>query len=172
MPVQRLTTCGDVFLVDFLLEEPRAPCLAARLVSSVCSCRSSCGQLAVLELGGPVQVVLRARPARSRRLRLLDLLAQAAQPLPTASFSACQRALQRIGLRRSGRPVPSRSCASRSREAASVSFLSASRSISSCMTRRVRSSSSAGIESISVRSLAAASSTRSMALSGRKRSEM
>jgi hypothetical protein len=34
--------------------------------------------------------------------------------------------------------------------------------------RRVRS----GIESISVRSLAAASSTRSMALSGRKRSEM
>ena len=36
----------------------------------------------------------------------------------------------------------------------------------------VASSSSAGMESISVRSLAAASSTRSMALSGRNRSEM
>ena len=51
-------------------------------------------------------------------------------------------------------------------------FLQASRSISSCMMRRRISSSSAGIESISVRSFAAASSTRSMALSGRKRSEM
>ena len=38
--------------------------------------------------------------------------------------------------------------------------------------RRSTSSSSAGIESISMRSLDAASSTRSMALSGRKRSLM
>jgi hypothetical protein len=40
------------------------------------------------------------------------------------------------------------------------------------MTRRVTSSSSAGIESISLRITAHASSTRSIALSGRKRSVM
>ncbi len=48
----------------------------------------------------------------------------------------------------------------------------AASSISSRITRRVSSSSSAGIESISVRSMAQASSTRSIALSGRNRSEM
>ena len=51
-------------------------------------------------------------------------------------------------------------------------FRSASRSISSCMIRRETSSSSCGIESISVRSFAAASSTKSIALSGKKRSVM
>ena len=61
---------------------------------------------------------------------------------------------------------------SRSFEAGSLSFLSASRSISSWRMRRSTSSSSAGIESISIRSFEAASSTRSIALSGRKRSEM
>ena len=40
------------------------------------------------------------------------------------------------------------------------------------ITRRLISSSSVGMESISVRTFAAASSTRSMALSGRNRSEM
>ncbi len=45
-------------------------------------------------------------------------------------------------------------------------------SISSLITRLVSSSSSAGMESISVRMTAYASSTRSIALSGRKRSDM
>jgi len=40
------------------------------------------------------------------------------------------------------------------------------------MMRRSSSSSSAGIESISMRSFEAASSTRSIALSGKNRSEM
>src|SRR5439155_446544 len=57
----------------------------------------------------------------------------------------------------------------RSLLAASVSFFSASRSISSRLMARSTSSSSAGIESISMRSFDAASSTRSIALSGRKR---
>ena len=58
-------------------------------------------------------------------------------------------------------------------DAASVSFFSAARSISSCMIAPARtSSSSTGIESISMRSRDAASSTRSIALSGRKRSVM
>lgn len=60
----------------------------------------------------------------------------------------------------------------RSLEASSFSFLRAASSISSCMTRRLRSSSSVGMLSISVRIMAQASSTRSMALSGRNLSVM
>src|SRR5438105_4079689 len=52
------------------------------------------------------------------------------------------------------------------------SFDMAASSISSWRTRRSASSSSTGDESISMRSREAASSTRSIALSGRKRSEM
>ena len=64
------------------------------------------------------------------------------------------------------------SVASRAFDASSVSLRSASRSISSWIRRRSSSSSSIGIESISMRSRDAASSTRSIALSGRKRSVM
>ncbi len=60
----------------------------------------------------------------------------------------------------------------RSFEARSFSRFSACFSTSSCSTRRWTSSISAGTESICMRSRAAASSTRSMALSGRKRSVM
>jgi ATP-dependent Clp protease ATP-binding subunit ClpB len=72
------------------------------------------------------------------------------------------------------RPSASSRCssASRSRLEASLSLASAASSISSCMTRRVTWSSWVGMESISVRIVAQASSTRSMALSGRKRSLM
>ena len=52
----------------------------------------------------------------------------------------------------------------------SPSRLMASRSISSCLMRRAISSRSSGKLSICIRSLAAASSIRSIALSGRKRS--
>ena len=63
-----------------------------------------------------------------------------------------------------------RSFSRRSRLSWSSSFFRAISSISSCMMRRRMSSSSLGMESISVRIMAQASSTRSMALSGRKRS--
>ena len=63
-----------------------------------------------------------------------------------------------------------RNASRRSLDALSFSPFSACSSISSCMTRRVTASSSAGMESISVRMSADASSTRSMALSGRNRS--
>ena len=53
-----------------------------------------------------------------------------------------------------------------------VSFSSASCSISSWMIRRSTTSISVGIESISIFSREAASSTRSIALSGRNRSAM
>ena len=62
--------------------------------------------------------------------------------------------------------------ARRRREASSFSFLSPCFSISSWAMRRRISSTSVGIESISMRSRLEASSTRSMALSGRKRSVM
>jgi hypothetical protein len=52
------------------------------------------------------------------------------------------------------------------------SFAIAASSISSWRTRRSASSSSSGEESISIRSREADSSTRSIALSGRKRSAM
>ena len=54
-------------------------------------------------------------------------------------------------------------------EASSLSFSNASFSISSWRMRREIWSSSVGMESISMRSFEAASSMRSMALSGRKR---
>ena len=54
----------------------------------------------------------------------------------------------------------------------SVSASSACCSISSCMMRRCTTSSSAGTESISMRRRLAASSIRSMALSGRNRAVM
>ncbi|OPZ40409.1 MAG: hypothetical protein BWY99_00762 [Synergistetes bacterium ADurb.BinA166] len=56
--------------------------------------------------------------------------------------------------------------------AASFSLTRAASSISSCITLLETASSSAGRESISVRIIAHASSTRSMALSGRNRSVM
>ena len=89
--------------------------------------------------------------------------------LPMADFSFSHLAL--ISLNRSRMAASSFwMAASRSFERLSVSFFSAASSISCCMILRRRSSSSAGAESSSVRIMAQASSTRSMALSGRKRS--
>ena len=88
-----------------------------------------------------------------------------------ASFSPCQCAF--ISFDCSRRSASSRSIASRRAAlASSFSFFSAWSSISSCWMRRSTSSISVGIESISMRSREAASSIRSIALSGRKRSAM
>ena len=57
-------------------------------------------------------------------------------------------------------------------EASSFSLRTASRSIFSWISRRSSLSIASGLESISILILAAASSMRSMALSGRKRSVM
>ena len=85
-----------------------------------------------------------------------------------ASFSDCQWAVMATDC--SWRlAISSSSRARRSAEALSVSLASAIRSISSWRRRRVTTSSSVGIESISMRSRLAASSIRSIALSGRNR---
>ena len=87
------------------------------------------------------------------------------------SFSFCQR-VRRVCVRSLSPAISAAIFSRRSRDAASFSFASAVRSISSCIARRSSSSISVGTESISMRSLEAASSTRSIALSGRKRSVM
>ncbi len=88
-----------------------------------------------------------------------------------AAFSACHWLLSPADFSLSSASSAS-SFWSRSRETASDSRATDTRSIWSCMMRRSISSSSCGMESISMRSREAASSIRSMALSGRKRSEM
>ncbi len=88
-----------------------------------------------------------------------------------ASRSSCQCAFIRLLSSWSSASSFSRRC-NLSLEASSFSFFRASRSISNCMILRSISSSSAGMLSISMRSRDAASSIRSMALSGKKRSLM
>ncbi len=84
------------------------------------------------------------------------------------SFSFCQRARRADAF--SLRFASSSSIrSSRSLEAGSFSFFRAWRSISSWSVRRSSSSSSSGRLSIWMRMREAASSTRSMALSGRNR---
>ena len=91
--------------------------------------------------------------------------------LSTLAFSFCHWALPAANLSWSS---ASSFCKSsrRSLLSLSVSFLRAASSISICMILRDSSSSSAGILSSSVLIMAHASSTRSMALSGRKRSDI
>ena len=96
-----------------------------------------------LQLGRRVELVLLGLPLRGERVALSSRSAR--------SFS------RRL---------------SRSFDAASRSFFSACCSILSRTISRSRLSSSSGLESICMRSRAAASSTRSIALSGRKRSVM
>ena len=162
---------GDVLLVDFLLQHPLAllklgePRFRARGFRS-------------LELRDPARTAART-PWRSRRRaapRSISRRTASSSSLSLracwiASFSCCQCVARRP---RSSldRRAPSRACRAAPTEALSFSLRSASRSISSCMMRRSISSSSAGIESISIRSFDAASSTRSIALSGRNRSAM
>ena len=88
-----------------------------------------------------------------------------------ACFSLSQRALSSFSSATSSFFV-STILANRSLEASSVSLFKDCSSISSCMILWRISSRGAGMDSISVRSFAAASSTRSIALSGRKRSEI
>jgi hypothetical protein len=94
-----------------------------------------------------------------------------ARIFPISSFSAVHCARRRLAFSRSPARILSIS-ATRSFDSFVFSFSSAFFSISSDMIRRSISSIAVGTESISVRSFAAASSTRSMALSGRKRSVM
>ena len=102
--------------------------------------------------------------------QFVDLFLDLAQ-LAIASFSSTHLALSALDLSFSSASSFSAS-RRRSFECGSFSLLSACLSISSCRMRLRISSISVGMESICIRRLAAPSSIRSMALSGRKRSEI
>ena len=162
---------GHVLVVDLLLEEGAVGLQLAqlRLLLAVTS-SLELGDLAVAQLGGALRGRRRARRAR-RRGGPAPGCSLAPRMASMASFSPCQCAF--ISFERSRRSASSRSIASRRATlASSFSFFSAWCSISSCWMRRSTSSISSGIESISMRSREAASSIRSIALSGRKRSAM
>ena len=162
---------GDVLGVDLLLEEAARSPSACRRRLGLGELLLELGDLAVAQLGGALQVGLAlgalglARaPARGAR---------AARVTPSiASFSRCHCGLHRRPSARAARRARARSPrGARRRPRRSPSPATCS-SISSCMMRRSTSSISVGIESISMRSREAASSIRSIALSGRKRSAM
>ena len=160
MPVQRPTVCAmsssstSSFTIGLLA---RAAALGELLLER--------GDLAVADLGDPLQVAL--------ALGALGLHPQLVDP-PGRVLDALERLLldrpaggERVALLlRLGERALDRLAD------LGDSFAIAASSISSCTTRRFASSSSSGLESISIRSLDAASSTRSIALSGRKRSAM
>ena len=88
-----------------------------------------------------------------------------------AAFSAFQIS-SRSAASRSSLAISSSIKPMRLMEASSFSLRTASRSIFSWISRRSSLSMTSGLESISILILAAASSIRSMALSGKKRSVM
>ena len=151
---------GDVVLVDLLLDHR-----VGRPALALGELALERGQLAVADLGDALQVAF--------ALGALGLHPQLVDP-PRRVLDALERLLllrpasgERVALLlRLGERTLERL------PRLLVSFAIAASSISSCMTRRFASSSSSGLESISIRSREPASSTRSIALSGRKRSAM
>ncbi len=127
---------------------------------------SSWGRVAVLQFGGPVEVIF---PFRLPDLPPDDsICSRSSGPRPVLLFRFVARP---EGCWSSG-PWSSAGGSS-AVETGGVLFLRQGRLLdSSCMTFLETVSSSAGRESISVRIMAQASSTRSMALSGRNRSVM
>ena len=162
---------GDLVLGHLLAQQPRRrPASRSSRSSSRLQPPLELGQPAVAQLGSAVEVVA-ALGLLDLAPHLLELLAQRLQladrlalGLPLGGHRVGLRAQVGELLAQRLEPLP---CWPRR-----FSFLSAASSISSCITRRVIASSSCGIESISVRITAHASSTRSIALSGRKRSVM
>ena len=129
------------------------------------------GDRPVLQLGGAAQIGL-ALGALELDPRLLELLLDLGDGAERSPSRAATRRASRPSAR-APRPAPARAargarpCRGRRRRQPSDCS-----SISSCMMCRSTSSISVGLESISIRIRDAASSTRSIALSGRKRSAM
>jgi hypothetical protein len=160
---------GDVVGVDLLLQHLAGGLERRERRLAIFQVGLELDELAVLELGRAVVV--------EGALGLLDLVAG-----PLDAVLELGDGLDRVALllppgaelvalllELGDRPLDG---SRRARDASSFSLRSASRSIWSCIIRRSTSSSSTGSEVISIRSFEAASSTRSIALSGRKRSAM
>ena len=162
---------GDVARRDLLAAPARRSLLSARQAAS--------------RLGDAASAVRRSSPYWIRAAFSRSPARWACSSSVCLAWISCSRLLH--GFRRSFARSPTRPSAPilllqlgqllldrlQPLAAGRVLFLpQASRSICICMMRRRSSSISAGIESFSIRSRLAASSTRSMALSGRKRSVM
>ena len=169
MPVQRATTSAMSSAVTSSLRNCGRPSLEASLLSASASCLCNWGMRPY-----EISAALARSPRRLACSASTFAWSISCLILPTApnvSFSRCHWAF--IAEDFSFSSASSRSiCSRRSTALRSFSFCNAVRSISSCMMRRSTSSISWGIESISMRNRDAASSTRSMALSGRNRSPM
>ena len=166
MPVQRETTWA---MCSGVTASSTSPPAARPAASASASCFSSAGIDAIGKLAGLGEVAgaLRLLELEARLVELLLQLRGGAELL----LLRLPAGGERVGfLLEVGELLlePRR----RSFEASSVSFFSASRSIFSWMMRRSSSSSASGLESTCIRSRDAASSMRSIALSGRKRSVM
>ena len=157
MPVQRATVDRDVVLVDLFLDERRRSCGTIR--EHALERRD----LAVADLRDALQVAF-ALGALGLHAQLVDAPCRVLDPFERLLLLRPARGERVAPLLRLGELA---SRAARGRRGSACAS-----SISSWITRRFASSSSSGLESISMRSRDAASSTRSIALSGRKRSAM
>ena len=173
MPVQRATIRAISSSVT--LSRSRliaAPFLSLRFLLLRSQLRSGGRQLAILQLGSLIQVVFTLQPSQSR-CSVLSISSRSFCTWPIGILLVLPLGLHGVELCRASRPVPSESPPD-APDVESVGLLF-QRGFFDLMlhdlTRQI-SSSSVGMESISVRIIAQASSTRSMALSGRKRSEI
>ena len=159
---------GDLLLGDLVAQELRLLLLDAR---AACASRfSSSGMRPYCSSD------MRARSCRAARgleleLGALELLLDVRRALQRGLLGLPDLLEIRVFLLERPRAVSS-SASSRFFEASSSSFFSASRSIFSWMMRRSSRSIASGLESISMRMRDAASSIRSIALSGSCRSVM
>ena len=98
MCVQRLTTLAMSSSSTSSLMSRAPPCVAAKLASPALELAFQFGELAVLEFGRLAQVVLRARPARSRAWSARSARAPSLQLAAPPVFSVCHCGLERVGL--------------------------------------------------------------------------
>ena len=170
MPVHAATTCAISSSVTSWLQQALAGGLLVQRLLGGGELLLQFGQAAVLDLRGQVQIAA-ALGLFQFELGLLDLAVDDADGVDGGLFVLPLR----LELRRtspSGPPAPSPASSAARCEASSFSFFSAFCSISSCMICRSSWSISVGMESSSMRRRDAASSIRSIALSGRNRSVM
>ena len=168
MPVHLPTTLAISSSVT--LSRSRLDCCASSAsFSSFSSSALSCGSLPYLSSAALLRSY--SRSARSISPPTCSISSRSFCTLVMAAFSLSHWAFIELNCSRSWASSLV-TVSSRSLESLSSSFFSAAWAISCWMILRFNSSSSIGIESISVRIIAQASSTRSMALSGKNRSEI
>ena len=171
MPVHLETTSAMSSASTSSLSIRCPPLCSARRASSRLQLLLEAGQRAVAQLGGLAEVAL-PRGLLQPRSATFSICSLRSRTLLMAAFSCCQSRLHGRRTARAGRPAPSRaSPAAPARPCPSPSSAPGARSRAGRCAAPPRRSRSAG-ESISMRRRLAASSIRSMALSGRKRSAM